>query len=506
MEEQEVSNATAALKGLLGIEGSAQLASEVSALSVQDNEDSKPGRKKKRNNSNRKKKDVSPEQHSHEKASVDEGANNPVTDDPKQQQQLPRRSNSSHGEAKKKKQQGSRKSASTGRGGSNATEPVRDADNKAPPSKKTGGRKNGGSSSTENYAWSAFQSPPDPSALPVPAFDSAASTPSMALLSQPQEERVNQVSPASPTSNSIAVPTVDKKENWENVLVPREPESTQDYFKSEGTHPPAEETADMVSKSEDEAEVSATGVNLAAFVSQPDQARTSDEYPSNVHPAFTHHQHYQHPSFVHNHQYHQLHPSFSYPPQQASFYPPFSGQPHMMMYPPMNHYPQQGDLSHQQQSSHAGNPTFLHSQQQNPPSFLPPHQGLMQPPSHLQQPHPYLHEGMAAPHHHHLASQQHSSQPYQNYSSHPSQQHHQPYLMAATAGGHPPPHASDDAPSFATIQVQIPPVLMPGRQLMVHSPTGFPIPIVVPDHVTPGTVIPVQVPLTPPSADRTATS
>ena len=47
---------------------------------------------------------------------------------------------------------------------------------------------------------------------------------------------------------------------------------------------------------------------------------------------------------------------------------------------------------------------------------------------------------------------------------------------------------------IVTIQVQIPPVLLPGRQMMVHTPAGYPIPVVVPESMRPGMIIPVNVP------------
>jgi hypothetical protein len=49
-------------------------------------------------------------------------------------------------------------------------------------------------------------------------------------------------------------------------------------------------------------------------------------------------------------------------------------------------------------------------------------------------------------------------------------------------------------PHFMTIQVQVPPVLMPGRQMVVASPMGYPVQVTVPEGVPPGMVIPVHVP------------
>ena len=51
--------------------------------------------------------------------------------------------------------------------------------------------------------------------------------------------------------------------------------------------------------------------------------------------------------------------------------------------------------------------------------------------------------------------------------------------------------------SYVTIQVQVPPILGPDRRLVVHSPAGYPVQILVPDGVPPGMVIPVHVPTAP---------
>ena len=53
-------------------------------------------------------------------------------------------------------------------------------------------------------------------------------------------------------------------------------------------------------------------------------------------------------------------------------------------------------------------------------------------------------------------------------------------------------------PQYVTIQVQVPPVLLPGRQMVVASPLGYPVQVRVPDGVPPGMIIPVHVPVAPP--------
>jgi len=60
------------------------------------------------------------------------------------------------------------------------------------------------------------------------------------------------------------------------------------------------------------------------------------------------------------------------------------------------------------------------------------------------------------------------------------------------------------APQYITIQVQVPPVLLPGRQMMVSAAPGYSIPIVVPDGVHPGMVLPVTIPAHSPSPGQMA--
>ena len=59
------------------------------------------------------------------------------------------------------------------------------------------------------------------------------------------------------------------------------------------------------------------------------------------------------------------------------------------------------------------------------------------------------------------------------------------------------PYASP--PGYMTIQVQVPPnLIMPGRTMIVPSPAGYPVQIAIPDGVLPGMIIPVHVPMGPP--------
>jgi len=58
------------------------------------------------------------------------------------------------------------------------------------------------------------------------------------------------------------------------------------------------------------------------------------------------------------------------------------------------------------------------------------------------------------------------------------------------------------APQYITIQVQVPPILLPGRQMMVSAAPGYSIPIVVPEGVHPGMVLPVTIPAHSPSPEQ----
>lgn len=50
---------------------------------------------------------------------------------------------------------------------------------------------------------------------------------------------------------------------------------------------------------------------------------------------------------------------------------------------------------------------------------------------------------------------------------------------------------------YVTIQVQVPPLLPPDRRMIVTSPAGYPVQIVVPEGVPPGMIIPVHIPSAP---------
>lgn len=72
------------------------------------------------------------------------------------------------------------------------------------------------------------------------------------------------------------------------------------------------------------------------------------------------------------------------------------------------------------------------------------------------------------------------------------QQYRQPHFAPMPHYPPPPP------PGYMTIQVQVPPLLMPGRLMVVQSPAGYPLQVQVPEGIPPGMIIPVHVPAGPP--------
>ncbi len=98
---------------------------------------------------------------------------------------------------------------------------------------------------------------------------------------------------------------------------------------------------------------------------------------------------------------------------------------------------------------------------------------------------PSIHGSPHHPYNMYATQQQHSS-PYH----HMSPQHY-PTIQ------HSPQQQQHMIPPYYTIQVQVPPVLMPGRRMIVPaSPMtgGYSIPVVVPEGVVPGMLIPVNIP------------
>jgi hypothetical protein len=94
---------------------------------------------------------------------------------------------------------------------------------------------------------------------------------------------------------------------------------------------------------------------------------------------------------------------------------------------------------------------------------------------------------------HQQQQQQHYPQQQQHFSHHtppayPNYQQQQvPYYQPPPQ----PPHG------YQMMQVQVPPNLGPDRTMLVTSPGGYPVQVVVPHGILPGTILPVHVPIPP---------
>jgi hypothetical protein len=78
----------------------------------------------------------------------------------------------------------------------------------------------------------------------------------------------------------------------------------------------------------------------------------------------------------------------------------------------------------------------------------------------------------------------------------PQYQSQQTYMQSPPPYGHYFQGPMSPQPSFVSIQVQVPPNLLPGRRMMVHvNPNQPPITVVVPEGIQPGMFMPVTVPM-----------
>jgi hypothetical protein len=351
-EDHDVIEATAALKGMLGIGGTTTAASADDQPPQGDGaQNAKAKSKKPKKKKNKAKGNDAQGQKPSEPLPAEESPTAPATTDQSKQN----RPNS-----QKKKNQ--------------------------PKKKKESG----------NYAWSAFQSSPDPSKLPIPEFATPVAdekdqvsahlvtSADPVQLHHSNSEKPSEASPASASEDQHAA--IDTRSNSDAKFESNVEEPLRQEASAETA---GNDTAD--DNPSPEPPVSETGVNLAAaLVSSPPQEDTMHSNPP-VHPV--------HPLSVHH-----VPPAYGAGPGMS---PP--------MYP--YHQPPRYPMSA------AGSPTYpLHTMQMPPP----------------------------------------------------------------------PP------PGYMTIQVQVPPVLMPGRQMIVTSPAGYPVQVVVPDGIPPGMIIPVHVPAGPP--------
>jgi Proline-rich nuclear receptor coactivator motif len=82
-----------------------------------------------------------------------------------------------------------------------------------------------------------------------------------------------------------------------------------------------------------------------------------------------------------------------------------------------------------------------------------------------------------------------------SFSTPQSASHILPSHLAFNSPPLPPPQLPNHY--HVPIQVQVPPLLGPDRLMIVHSPSGYPVQIVVPEGIPPGMVIPVYIPAGP---------
>lgn len=271
----------------------------------------------------------------------------------------------------------------------------------------------------ENFAWSAFQSPPDASTLPLPAFEKSFSFEEKAKVSESVlEERKdvnvdksvlsNNISSTMSPKNKIKNSTCSTKKTTNNDLSMEK--QTENEIKAILNIPQNQET-DHVSTSGEEKVVEQSD----SSVRRADSSVTEKHDSKGVNLA------------------------------SLTISSSSEGQPGNSM-----NKKSQREIRKQQNSIDSSDPIAMLTQY-----------------------------GTANPT---------LNNPHQNYGMYPSQQSNLYYPMNAQLHQVNPP--------YLTIQVQVPNVLMPGRRMIVQSPWtgGYPVPIVVPEGVLPGMVIPVSIP------------
>lgn len=377
--EQEVNEATAKLKGLLGIGAGADGGGGDDGADPRQKSTEgpagggKPPKGKRIRNKNNK-------QNSRQRGGRDARDAQQAPQQQSQQQQSIQNKNKSKQDQTQKDSNTKTDGNKKNKGKKNSKRNSKDKDNQ---------KQSAGKDTKDNFAWSAFQSSPDASKLPIPAF-----------------------SPFTNPKNEVAVSTAAVEEHAEGALAALLPSTTvantgaapnlQSVLKAEDVEKQTiteakKESTDVgeTAKEEDAAESgpppSKTGINLAALTSASADASPKLTGGSGVTPTTS---------------------SVSTPQLE------------------------------QQQANQS--PATQH-----------------------QQPGPHM-----------------------NYQYH--HPHHNPYHPMNPHGYHAPP------PGYMTIQVQVPPILMPGRQMVVQSPAGYPVQVVVPNGIPPGMVIPVHVPAGPP--------
>jgi Proline-rich nuclear receptor coactivator motif len=395
--EEQVNEATAALKGLLGLGVPSTPPQQMSPDAVTENEhvvsliapeQGAAKTKKKKNNRKKKPNEIV----STDAPAVDNSTtgtttntNTPTPKTAPKSNPKPNKPNGDNPNAKKKK-------------------PPKKSNSNSSTHSKT--------KESENFAWSAFQSSPDASKLPIPAFLSASST--INNSSTETAEDLGIVGNEEGTDKVAATPKATKSENTVGESGAVVPEVGETAALSETPNQEEavsdQEVAETIVQPSLEEAVSATGVNLAeALAAATSPPVLPPPPPPQLHQSYLLQQQQQQVPYIQ---------SFNrYYPGPPAPLPQFSPMPH--------HHPHMSQQQHQHQ-------------------------------------------------HHQLPQHQYQQQ----------QQQHAPYA---------PP------PGYVTIHVQVPPVLMmPGRQMVVTSPAGYPVHVVVPDGIPPGMIIPVHVPAGPP--------
>ncbi len=309
----------------------------------------------------------------------------------------------------------------------------------------------------ENFAWSAFQSPPDPSALPLPAFgksfDFEDSFNDKLILENNNDENNNDEDPVVETTSIDTDKNANASKNLRNGYTTPSKQNTEtaereikailnicndsSNHSSKHNHHTEEKVVEQNESNspskgsggvQREPSSNSHGINLASLTISADPAIISTTVPPPKQNSYS----ANNPANINNNNNntpsHPTNTSNNAPLANSNN----SSDPIAML---MN-----------AQSYGTANPT-IHS----------PHQSYNM-----------------YPNQHHISS---------HYAVHsPQQQQQMQHQMI---------------PPYYTIQVQVPPVLMPGRRMIVPaSPMtgGYPIPVVVPEGVVPGMFIPVSIP------------
>jgi len=190
---------------------------------------------------------------------------------------------------------------------------------------KKGGKKEAGKGGREdnNFAWSAFQSSPDASALPIPTFASSSSildTPDASKDKVPDKEEMERLpailrgstGPSIQKDDSILQSMKTAHDLEEEVLASLKPHTPL-------TPQHKEEQKEVLEKLED----TASGINLAAFASADTHS-----------PAHTPRQYQTPPGhFFHQHQQYPYHPHPHHLPASPHHYPPHPFSNHSPQHP-----------------------------------------------------------------------------------------------------------------------------------------------------------------------------